>query len=108
MIVEVEVDSLVQLQQVLSERPDVVLLDNMSCEELRTAVQMRDSVAANVELDASGGVTLASVPAWLHCPLRLRTTWVAPLPARMSRSISRVPRRRCSTPQRVVRRGARL
>jgi nicotinate-nucleotide pyrophosphorylase (carboxylating) len=61
MIVEVEVDSLVQLQQVLPERPDIVLLDNMSCEELRRAVQVRNSTAPNVELEASGGVTLASV-----------------------------------------------
>jgi len=61
MIVEVEVDSLVQLQQVLLERPDIVLLDNMSSEELRRAVQMRDSTAPNVELEASGGVTLSSV-----------------------------------------------
>jgi nicotinate-nucleotide pyrophosphorylase (carboxylating) len=61
MIVEVEVDSLVQLQWVLDERPDIVLLDNMSCEELQRAVQMRDSTAPNVELEASGGVTLASV-----------------------------------------------
>jgi nicotinate-nucleotide pyrophosphorylase (carboxylating) len=61
MIVEVEVDSLVQLQQVLPERPDIVLLDNMNCEELWTAVQVRDAIAPNVELEASGGVTLASV-----------------------------------------------
>jgi nicotinate-nucleotide pyrophosphorylase (carboxylating) len=61
MIVEVEVDSLVQLQQVLREGPDIVLLDNMSCEELRRAVQVRDSAAPSVELEASGGVTLATV-----------------------------------------------
>jgi nicotinate-nucleotide pyrophosphorylase (carboxylating) len=61
MIVEVEVDSLVQLQQVLPERPDIVLLDNMSCEELRRAVELRNSLARPVELEASGGVTLASV-----------------------------------------------
>jgi len=61
MIVEVEVDSLAQLQVVLPERPDIVLLDNMSCDELRRAVQLRSSLGPMVELEASGGVTLASV-----------------------------------------------
>jgi len=61
MIVEVEVDSRVQLQQVLTERPDIVLLDNMSCEELRRAVDLRNSLAPAVELEASGGVSLATV-----------------------------------------------
>ena len=35
MIVEVEVDSLAQLEQVLPEVPDLVLLDNMQLDELR-------------------------------------------------------------------------
>jgi nicotinate-nucleotide pyrophosphorylase (carboxylating) len=61
MVVEVEVDSLAQLEQVLPERPDIVLLDNMSLEELRRAVEMRNALAANVQLEASGGVSLATV-----------------------------------------------
>src|SRR5205807_4194362 len=35
MIVEVEVDTLDQLREVLGERPDIVLLDNMSPDDLR-------------------------------------------------------------------------
>jgi nicotinate-nucleotide pyrophosphorylase (carboxylating) len=61
LIVEVEVDSLSQLEAVLPEGPDLVLLDNMGPEELRRAVQVRDRLAAAVELEASGGVTLANV-----------------------------------------------
>lgn len=63
MIVEVEVDSLAQLEEVLPEAPDLVLLDNMKLEELRRAVQLRDAQAPTVELEASGGVTLATVGA---------------------------------------------
>jgi nicotinate-nucleotide pyrophosphorylase (carboxylating) len=63
MIVEVEVDSLDQLQLVLSERPDIVLLDNMSVHELAQAVELRNSLAADVELEASGSITLATVKA---------------------------------------------
>ncbi len=62
-IVEVEVDSLEQLRQVLPEQPDIVLLDNMSTALLREAVAMRDELAADVELEASGGVSLETVAA---------------------------------------------
>jgi nicotinate-nucleotide pyrophosphorylase (carboxylating) len=33
----------------------------MSLEELRRAVEMRNALAANVQLEASGGVSLATV-----------------------------------------------
>jgi nicotinate-nucleotide pyrophosphorylase (carboxylating) len=61
MIVEVEVDTLDQLREVLPERPDLVLLDNMPLADLRAAVALRDSAAPNVELEASGGVRLETV-----------------------------------------------
>lgn len=64
--VEVEVDALAQLQQVLAIEPglvDVVLLDNMDAPLLRQAVAMRDAAAPGVQLEASGGVTLATARA---------------------------------------------
>ena len=61
MIIEIEVDSIEQLEQVLPVGPDVVLLDNMSPEQLSRAVALRDEENPNVELEASGGVDLASV-----------------------------------------------
>ncbi|TWT85693.1 Nicotinate-nucleotide pyrophosphorylase [carboxylating] [Posidoniimonas polymericola] len=60
-VIEVEVDSLDQLEQVLPARPDIVLLDNMSNEQLRRAVGVRDSGHAGVVLEASGGVNLQTV-----------------------------------------------
>jgi nicotinate-nucleotide pyrophosphorylase (carboxylating) len=39
----------------------MVLLDNMSLEQLRAAVARRNAVAPGVLLEASGGVTLATV-----------------------------------------------
>jgi nicotinate-nucleotide pyrophosphorylase (carboxylating) len=57
-IVEIEVDDLEQLRAVLPERPDIVLLDNMTLEQLREAVVVRDNEAPTVELEASGGVRL--------------------------------------------------
>jgi nicotinate-nucleotide pyrophosphorylase (carboxylating) len=58
MIVEIEVDSLAQLREVLSEEPDIVLLDNMSPEMLCEAVAIRDASGCPAELEASGGVNL--------------------------------------------------
>lgn len=60
-ILEVEVDTLDQLAEVLPQRPDIVLLDNMGPHLLRQAVALRDSQAAGVVLEASGGVTLESI-----------------------------------------------
>lgn len=63
MIVEVEVDSLAQLAEVLPHRPDIVLLDNMTVDQLREAVALCDATAAHTQLEASGGVNLATVAA---------------------------------------------
>ncbi len=61
--VEIEVDQLAQLEILLNEknhRPDVVLLDNMSLEDLRRAVGLN---AGAFILEASGNVTLETVAA---------------------------------------------
>jgi len=61
MIVEIEVDTIEQLEHVLPSNPDIVLLDNMDPTKLREAVAMRDKNAPNVELEASGGVNLETI-----------------------------------------------
>lgn len=66
MIVEVEVDTLDQLEHVLIQRPDIVLLDNMSSEQLQAAVSMRNAAQVPTQLEASGGVDLESVSAIAH------------------------------------------
>jgi nicotinate-nucleotide pyrophosphorylase (carboxylating) len=63
MIVEIEIDSLQQLEPVLAAGPDVVLLDNMRPDTLREAVARRNALAPHVELEASGGVNLSTVRA---------------------------------------------
>jgi len=59
--IEIEVDTLDQLQRVLPTGVDVVLLDNMPPAELREAVALRDAAAPGVALEASGGVTIETV-----------------------------------------------
>lgn len=61
MPIEIEIDSVDQLADVLAAGPDIVLLDNMPTDELRAAVALRDAQAPSVELEASGGVRLATV-----------------------------------------------
>jgi nicotinate-nucleotide pyrophosphorylase (carboxylating) len=63
MIVEIEVDSLEQFDEVLPLSPDIILLDNMKPDELRAAVARRAQSGLSVELEASGGVSLESVRA---------------------------------------------
>ena len=60
-VVEVEVDSLRQLEEALAAGPDIVLLDNMSPQSLRLAVEIRDRKAPTTLLEASGGITLENV-----------------------------------------------
>lgn len=59
--VEVEVDTLEQLDVALAAGPDIVLLDNMTTNQLREAVQRRDDRAPGVLLEASGGVNLTTI-----------------------------------------------
>ena len=60
-IVEVEVDTLEQLTDVIPAEPDIVLLDNMTVEELQQAVAMIRDTNSGIELEASGGVTLETI-----------------------------------------------
>ena len=59
--VQVEVDTLDQFANALKALPDMVLLDNMSPEQLARAVEIRNQQAPTVLLEASGGITLESL-----------------------------------------------
>lgn len=59
--VELEVDTLDQLREALGTSADVIMLDNMSVEQVSEAVTI---VAGRRELEASGGITLANVRAY--------------------------------------------
>lgn len=66
MKIEVEVDTLEQLADVLTARPEIVLLDNMTLDQLQEAITLRDHAAPDVLLEASGGVNLKTVGAIAH------------------------------------------
>jgi nicotinate-nucleotide pyrophosphorylase (carboxylating) len=58
--IEIEVDTLEQLEEALAAKADTILLDNMSPELLRRAVA---AAAGRAVLEASGGVALSTVRA---------------------------------------------
>lgn len=60
-IVEVEVDTFQQFESVLSADPDIIMLDNMSVDLMRQAVELRNTRKPWIELEASGGITLETI-----------------------------------------------
>ncbi len=63
--IELEVDTLEQFARALEMTVDIILLDNMGIEQLRSAVGMREQARARgrIDLEASGGITLKNVRA---------------------------------------------
>ena len=59
--IEIEVDTLNQLQEVLPLKPDLVLLDNMSVEECKQAVAISHGAT---KLEASGGLSIENAKAY--------------------------------------------
>ena len=60
-ILELEVDTLDQLAVALDTDCDIVLLDNMTCDQLSEAVDMRNERAPKILLEASGGVNITTI-----------------------------------------------
>jgi len=61
--VEVEVESLAELEEALDAAPDIVMLDEFTHADLRAAVALNRARGRPVKLEASGSVTLESVRA---------------------------------------------
>ena len=62
MPVEVEVDSIEQLKEALQSNPEIVLLDNMSIEMTKAAVELTRET--KTLLESSGGLTLANAKSY--------------------------------------------
>jgi nicotinate-nucleotide pyrophosphorylase (carboxylating) len=58
--VEVEVESLVEFQEAIAAKPDRIMLDNFSLDDMRTAVALNQQA---LELEASGNITLENIRA---------------------------------------------
>ena len=61
--VEVEVETLAELEEALNAAPDIIMLDDFSLADMRTAVGRRQARAPAVKLEASGSVSLEAARA---------------------------------------------
>ncbi len=59
--IEVEAETLDEVEAALRAEADRILLDNMDIDQLGAAVAVRDAVRPSSKLEASGGITLANV-----------------------------------------------
>ncbi|MBN1870075.1 MAG: carboxylating nicotinate-nucleotide diphosphorylase [Candidatus Omnitrophica bacterium] len=62
-MIEIEVDTLKQFKEALTANPDMILLDNMNCAQMKKAVAITRSLPLRKRpiLEASGGITLRNV-----------------------------------------------
>jgi nicotinate-nucleotide pyrophosphorylase (carboxylating) len=63
-IIEIEVRSLEELEQALEHGGEAILLDNMSVEDVKRAVERCSHIERRIPLEASGGITLENVRAY--------------------------------------------
>ncbi len=63
MKIEVEVESMEQLEEALSAKPDIIMLDNMKTDQMREAVVRMKSQAPHILVEASGSVNLDTIHA---------------------------------------------
>ncbi|MBV8877148.1 MAG: carboxylating nicotinate-nucleotide diphosphorylase [Gammaproteobacteria bacterium] len=59
--IEVEVETLTELQEALDARPDIIMLDEFSLEDMRRAVALNRAHGAAAKLEVSGSVSLETV-----------------------------------------------
>ena len=59
--VEVEVETLDEFAEALRAQPDIIMLDEFSLADMRTAVELNTSKGRPVKIEASGSVTLQTV-----------------------------------------------
>jgi len=59
--IEVEVENLSELQQAIAAGADIAMLDDFSLEAMREAVALNANAAKPLELEASGGITTATI-----------------------------------------------
>jgi nicotinate-nucleotide pyrophosphorylase (carboxylating) len=59
--IEVEVENLSELQQAIAAGADIAMLDDFSLEAMREAVALNANAAKPLKLEASGGITTATI-----------------------------------------------
>ena len=63
-VIEVEVRDMNELEQAVSAKPDIILLDNYSPEEIRVAIYFIRSKDLGIKIEASGGINESNLKAY--------------------------------------------
>lgn len=63
-VIEVEVRDMNELEQAVSAKPDIILLDNYSPEEIRVAIYFIRSKELGIKIEASGGINENNLKAY--------------------------------------------
>lgn len=69
--IEVEVANHTQLKEAIGARADIIMLDNMSFDDIRRSVEVIREQAPSVIIEASGGVSLETVRQFAECGVDL-------------------------------------
>lgn len=62
--IELEIDSIHELDEALATKADIILLDNMSVVDVKKSVLRRNQLCSKKLLEASGGITLSNVKSY--------------------------------------------
>jgi nicotinate-nucleotide pyrophosphorylase (carboxylating) len=61
--IEVETETLEQVEEALRHKADIIMLDNMSLDLMRRAIERIHQESSRVKIEASGNVTLETIRA---------------------------------------------
>ena len=59
--IEVETETLEQVQEAVEHQADIIMLDNMAPEMMRQAVDLIRTQAPHIKIEASGNITLETI-----------------------------------------------
>ena len=65
--IEIEVNNLKEFENALKGKPDIIMLDNMSAEDAKKAVKLRNKSGKYPLLEISGNITLENVLDYAEC-----------------------------------------
>lgn len=63
-VIEVEVRDMNELEQAVGAKPDIILLDNYSPEDIKAAILFIRSKDLGIKIEASGGISLSNLKAY--------------------------------------------
>lgn len=64
--IEVECDNFEQVAEAIAERPDIIMLDNMSVAEIKKCAALIRKKSTKIKIEISGGVNLDNIKSFSH------------------------------------------